>query len=393
MRVVHVTPYFAPAFSYGGPPRSILGLSKALVRAKVDVEVVTTTANGAADLPASRNGGELFEDVRVRYLPRAWPRRLFAARGLARELASAAARADIVHVHGLWNAPAWLGAHEARAADRPYVLAPRGMLQPGALAHRAWRKRVAYPIIERRNLQRAALLHATSAAERRTLERLGLDVPIAMIPNGVDVGGAASAPHGALRRRLGLDGRAPLVLFLGRVHPIKRLDLLALAFERVLTSVSDAHLVLAGPVDWSYRRQLEPLFARSAAAVHWLGEVGQSEKWEVFADANVFVMCSNSESFGTTVVEAMASGVPIVVTDTCPWEEVESIGCGHWISQRPGAIADALVRVLSNTAAATAMGERGRAAARARYDWDWIASLMIDHYARAIAAARAGTRS
>jgi glycosyltransferase involved in cell wall biosynthesis len=88
----------------------------------------------------------------------------------------------------------------------------------------------------------------------------------------------------------------------------------------------------------------------------------------------------------------MASGVPIVVTDTCPWEEVESIGCGYSIPQRSDAIAGALVRLLSDAAAATAMGDRGRAAARARYDWDAIARSMIEHYARAIAGARAGSR-
>src|SRR5215470_17302618 len=106
MRVLHVTPYFAPAFRYGGPPRSILGLCRALIAAGVDVEVFTTTANGAEPLTAAPRG-VVYEDVRVRYFPLAWPKRYWRARGLRAALRRAAARADLIHVHCLWNITSW----------------------------------------------------------------------------------------------------------------------------------------------------------------------------------------------------------------------------------------------------------------------------------------------
>ena len=161
MRVLHVTPYFAPAFRYGGPPRSVLGLCRALLRAGVEVEVLTTTADGPSELPSSPLEGDLYEGVPVRYLPRGFPRRVFGARGLGAALDAAIARSDLVHVHGLWSAPGWAAGRHARRARVPLVISPRGMLDPGSIAPHAWRKRIAYRLIERRGLLDAAFIHAT----------------------------------------------------------------------------------------------------------------------------------------------------------------------------------------------------------------------------------------
>ena len=106
MKVLHAAAYFAPAFGYGGPPRSILELCRGLARIGVEVEVFTTTADGAAELPASPPEGDRYEGLTVRYFPLAAPRRLFAARGLARAIEARVAGFDVVHAHGLWNVPA-----------------------------------------------------------------------------------------------------------------------------------------------------------------------------------------------------------------------------------------------------------------------------------------------
>src|SRR5438128_75280 len=114
MRVLHVTPYFAPAFCYGGPPRSILGLCRGLRQAGVEVQVFATTANGASDLPESPLGGDCYDGIPVRYFPRAFPRRFFGLAGLGAALTSGIVQYDIVHIHGLWNVPAWTAARHAQ---------------------------------------------------------------------------------------------------------------------------------------------------------------------------------------------------------------------------------------------------------------------------------------
>src|SRR5262245_34384912 len=128
LRVLHVSAYFAPAFRYGGPPRTILGLCQALGRAGADVDVFTTTANGAEPLPAAPDG-TVYEGVRARYFPLDWRGIGWHAAGLAAALQREARRADLVHVHGLWNFTAWAGINAAEAAGIPYAISPRGMLQ------------------------------------------------------------------------------------------------------------------------------------------------------------------------------------------------------------------------------------------------------------------------
>jgi glycosyltransferase involved in cell wall biosynthesis len=384
LRVLHVAPYFAPAFAYGGPPRNILGLCRALQRTGVDVQVFTTTAGGAARAPLAVPHVDRYAGVPVRYFPHAFPRRVFGARGLGAALGSDLPGYDLAHVHGLWHLPGWTTARLARKAGRPYVISPRGMLDPGSVSHHARRKRLAYRLVERRLLGGAALLHAGSADEARTLADHG--GPVVTLPNGVDVPESEVVARGSFRQRLGLATDVPMIVFLGRIHPQKRLDLLAAAFAEVSVRQPSAHLVIAGPDDGD-RRRVEPLFAPLGRAVHWLGEVMEPSKWALLADADALVMCSESESFGSSALEALAAGVPVVVTRSCPWEEVEREGCGFWVTQDAGAIAAGLLALLSERGRARAMGEKGRALARAKYSWDVIGRGMADQY-RAVIARR-----
>ena len=386
MRVLHITAYFAPAFAYGGLPRSVLGLVSALQRAGVEVEVFTTTANFDDELPASRPGGDCYEGVAVRYFPRAFPRRLFGARGLEAALESRAGSDDVVHTHGLWNYPAWTMARYARRRRIPYVLSPHGMLDAGAMAHHALRKRLAFRLLERRNLTGAALLHAASSLEARSLERWARGIPLAIVPNGVELRPEPPPAREGFRRSLGLPPDTPLIVFLGRVHPIKRLDLLAAAFDRIRAVRPGAHLLIAGPDEDGHRSRLEPHFAGAGPAVRFMGELGEFAKWTLLANADVLVMCSQSESFGRSVVEALAAGLPVVVTRTCPWQQVETAGCGFWVAHTAEAIADATLEVLRDPASARRMGERGRALARSTYSWDAIARTMARHYETVVSA-------
>ena len=157
--------------------------------------MVTTTANGDAPLPASPAGGDHFDGVPVRYVASAFPRRFFGARVRAPLLAGLA-RADVCHIHGVWNVPEWWASSLARARKVPYVVSPRGMLQPQAVRQGRWRKAVAYRLLDRANLRGAALLHATSEQEAGALRDLALGVPIAVVPNGVDLDAAQQAPRG-----------------------------------------------------------------------------------------------------------------------------------------------------------------------------------------------------
>lgn len=387
MRVLHVTPYFAPAFRYGGPPRSVLGLCQGLQRAGIHVDVLTTVANGPTDLTPSPPEGDEYDGVPVRYVPRGFPWLFFGAR-LQGPLAAALARADLLHIHGIWNAPEWSAARLAKVRGVPYVMSPRGMLHPAArrLGH-VWRKRIAYGLLERSRLAGADLLHATSETEAEVLRTLGLAVPILVVPNGVDAAAATKAKPG-FRARLGIAPHAFVILYLGRIHPIKRLDLLADAFAKVRDTHRATHLVLAGPDEHGHLAGVMRRLPSHAGFVHAIDVPSEDDKWALLGDANVSVQCSDSESFGLAVVEAMAAGVPVVVTRTCPWPDIEARECGFWVEQTVPAIAEAIRTLLGDPTRAKAMGERGAAFARERYSWDVIAHTMAASYAGVIAQRR-----
>jgi glycosyltransferase involved in cell wall biosynthesis len=380
LRVVHVCAYFAPAFVYGGPPRSVLGLCRAQRDAGVDVRVVTTTANGDSDLDDAIVARGEYAGVPVRYCAREWPRSIFYAPSLRKVVASELAGADLLHIHGLWNATVWSAAAAARDQRKPYVLSPRGMLSPAALAHDRWRKRLVYPLADRRVVGDAKRLHATSPVEFDALNRMPEAGRAVYVPNGVELAPAPDGDDRTARERFGLPPAVPLVLFLGRIHPIKRLDLVAAAFGRVVERHAAAHLVIAGPDEEGHRAEVEPLFAPFGAAVTWTGRVDDTAKRQLLEAAAVLVMCSNSESFGMSAAEAMAAGTPVVVTRTCPWPDVESHQTGYWVEQTADAVAAGVNAVLANASAAREMGRKGRMLIASRYSWRHAAAALIHEY-------------
>jgi glycosyltransferase involved in cell wall biosynthesis len=163
-------------------------------------------------------------------------------------------------------------------------------------------------------------------------------------------------------------------------------DLLIEAFALARARRPDAQLVIAGPDEAGLGSMLKSRAREAAGATIWLGEVDRQRARSLLAAASALVMCSDSESFGMSVVEAMDAGVPVVVTKTCSWSEVEQHGAGFWVEQRADAIAEALLRILERPDLAHEMGARGRALVAARYGWDVVARSLAAHYADVVAA-------
>jgi glycosyltransferase involved in cell wall biosynthesis len=339
--------------------------------------VFTTTANGGDPLPPAPDG-TVYEGVRVRYFPLDWRGIGWHAAGLSAALARESRRADLVHVHGLWNFTAWAGVRAAEAAGIPYAISPRGMLQPDAVAHHRVLKAIAYRAVERRHVERATLLHATSDAEARALA--GIGPRVVMLANGVDAPVVSADRIARVRQTFGVPSDADVVLFLGRLHPIKRLDLLADAFAQLRRGGRRATLVIAGPDEAGYRRRIQPLFRDVADDVRWVGGVDEDDKWALLAASRALIQCSDSESFGLAVAEALAAGVPVVVTDRGAWPQLPAVGAGFMVAHQPAAIAGALDRLLADPAAARAMGERGRVWAARTFGWDAIGRAMAGAY-------------
>jgi glycosyltransferase involved in cell wall biosynthesis len=381
LRVLHATPFFAPAYLYGGPMRSVEGLVTELARRGVDVRVLTTDANGAGRLGMG-SGWQMRRGVPVRYLHRWAPPDLAPA--FVWEVYREARHADVAHVMSLFSTSSMVSLLAFELAGKPVVLSPRGSLAPAALSIASTRKKRAWLRAFAPALRRAAIFHATSDAEAESITRvLGPEARVRVVPNGTDLEPLAAA---AARKASGLSSPARIGA-LGRIHPIKALDRLVEATALLAARGVDLELSLAGPVeDAGHLADLRRLAARGAAAgrVRFLGELGGDAKLDFLAQCRVLCLASHSESFGNVVVEALAALTPVVAARGTPWSDLETRGAGRWVDSAPASLADALEPYLRDEALARAAGERGRALVEEKFTWSVVAEAMEKVYAEAV---------
>jgi glycosyltransferase involved in cell wall biosynthesis len=389
LRVLHVIP--ALAARYGGPSTALLPMVAALNRQPgLQVEIAATDADGAGGSlnPAALNAGSMPLHLFRRNFSERWK---FSA-GLWRWLRQHAGDYDLLHVHALWSFATAAACSAARRHRVPVILRPCGMLSDYTWQRSAWEKWLYWAAIERRNLRTARCFHVTSQQEKEELARLPLTpgTQIEVIPQGVEAQAWEVEPQpDYLRQRCGEQvGHRPMVLFLSRLHPKKGIvDLLLPAFAHLKT---DAFLVLAGGPDGHepgheavVRATVERLGLAGRVAL--LGPVPDRERWALFDGAALLALPSHAENFGIVVAEAMARGLPVVVSDAVQaGEHVLRAEAGRVVPRDAAALAATLDDLLADARTRAEMGRRGRDYARDHFSWDRIAEQMATMYRRVL---------
>jgi glycosyltransferase involved in cell wall biosynthesis len=350
---------------------TVTSLCSWLASAGAEVTLVTGWAmeTGAPEvMPAGRVQLERYE----RHPTRLWD--FLAGGAMRRVLMPLVKRTDVLHCHGLWHAD---GAHASRlawGAGVPYLVSCKGMAQPWALEQRKLKKAVALWIWQKRVLERAAVLHATSLLEKDALRALGLSNPVAMIPCGVD------APEEVIRRPK-KERKQRRALFLSRLHPSKGVEDLLRAWAALRPE--GWTLRVTGPSDGRYEELLKNLAQELGIAedVEFLTPVFGMERWKVMVDAELFVLPTYSENFGMVIAEALAAGLPVVTTEAAPWERITEWGCGWRVKTGEEALTEALSQALRIGPERLAeMGERGQRMSRKELSWEKAAQEMLQVY-------------
>ncbi len=288
--------------------------------------------------------------------------------------------ADLLHVHGLWTYASWVSWRWARrAAPRRYIVSTHGMLNESALAISRWKKRIATPTFQERQLNAASCLHALCEPELNAIRKQGFRGPVCVIPNGVDVGVTSTDEPPPWAQLVPSDSK--VLLYLGRIHPIKNLDTLVNAWASI-DHARDWHMVLAGWGPTDYVQQLRQLAAeRAPGRVHFVGATYGTAKVSALQNADAFVMPSLSEGVPVSVLEAWAHRLPVAMTQGC------NLGVGFERDaalQLPGSAREMghTLNELTNVSASKLkqMGENGRALVEQRYSWDRIAHEMFAVY-------------
>jgi glycosyltransferase involved in cell wall biosynthesis len=331
---------------------------------------------------------------------------------------------DIIHVHAIWGCAAHVACRTARRKNLPYIVAPRGMLEPWSLQQKKLKKLLAMWLYQGKDLQRATALHATAESEAEQFRKLGFTQPIIVSPNGVEF------PENMPPRVFRSDGKKT-ALFLSRIHPKKGLIELVEAWAEVKRQLAvegqrseDAtlvtnelmnyrtnelfnwHVEYAGPDYDGHLTQVQNRIRELGVEddFTYLGSLGDNEKWTAYRRADVFVLPTYSENFGIVVAEALYAGIPVITTKGAPWagllgvlesssrnaenrcqsatNELEASGrCGWWIDVGVGPLVQALLEVttLSDDERLT-MGENGRRLVESNYTWPAIAKKMAEAY-------------
>jgi glycosyltransferase involved in cell wall biosynthesis len=375
MRVLHTIASLDPRT--GGPARSVPNLALALRRAGVSVALWTPGAQNESWLAPLREAGVEIHSGDLADLP----------------------DFDLIHDHGVWLSNNRRVAAHAHARGTPRIVSPRGMLEPLAMNHKKWKKRLAWWLYQRKDLRTASALHATAESEAVQFRKLGFQQRIIVAANGVaklnpeplqthplekhTPGARDPGPAGypESRRSAISDTPPKTALFLSRIHPKKGLPLLVDAWSRI--KPKDWRMRIVGPDEGGHRQEVEALVARAGLTDEWTfeSEMDGDAKWNCYQEADLFILPTYSENFGICVAEALASGVPVITTTGTPWGGLREHQCGWWISPDAEALANALeVATATSQEDLRAMGERGKAWMSRDFTWGAIAQQMAAAY-------------
>lgn len=356
--------------SGGGPSRSSQGLVAGLCAAGVDAWLMTLRHG---EMPWIKGVDKFIN-------------------GGSFEAAVAQVKPDIVHLHGIWQYELHRCAVICRRKRIPYVIAPRGMLEPWSLKTKRLKKRIARFLYQDNDLKKAAALHATAASEAEQFRRLGFTNPVIISPNGVNV------PNKKQTNVRAESGKFRRALFVSRMHAKKGVLELVEAWVRVKPQGWQCELVytLNGVEERAYEANVKKKIVElgmtfgteltSNADFILTGPLNDDAKWAAYARADLFVLPTYSENFGIVVAEAIWAGVPVITTKGTPWQELEVCRCGWWIDLPPKASLDVALReaMALPRDILREMGARGRKLVEEKYLWKAVCGAIVKGYRRIV---------
>jgi glycosyltransferase involved in cell wall biosynthesis len=393
MHIVFVIPYFHPALEYGGQPKSSYDLARSLTRRGHRVTVLTTDSGGHSRLPL-KNGFATehnLEGIQVFYYPNlsnylAFHQRLFLPIGLFRNIRRHLAGCDLVHVHELRSSPTVAAYKAAKKLQLPFILSTHGGLQ--------WLgKRTAKYMFDKiwgqSILRHASKLIAISPVEEQDARAFGAKAEqIRLLPNAVFSEDYSELPHhGEFRRRWNIRAEK-IVLFLGRLHWIKGADLLIDALSESGPSLTNVHLVIAGPDDGQERELRRKIEAAGLTNLTtFTGYLDHAAKLQAFVDAALVAIPSRSEVFAITALEALLCGRPVVLSSACGLFPMPGSDCGVWKFKSEN-VKDLATTLSTSLSANEFVSSKGREFVIREFSPEAIAKRAEVIYQEAMAAAK-----
>lgn len=362
MRVIHTVPAISEEAS--GPSYSVVRLCESLLKEGHDVTL------SVLDWTPQATPCRFVKSFPLGMGPRRLGRSPEMYRWLAQQATSRSV--DIIHNHSLWMMPNVYPGIVAHRHKIPLAISPRGTLSTWARESGSVLKRFFWPLVQKPALLATVCFHATAESEYEDIRRMGFRQPVAIIPNGIDMPEPTPKQDSTLRT----------LLFLGRVHPKKGLDMLLPAWKAVQDHFPEWRLVIAGPDNDGYLGRMQNLAARlNLQRIEFVGALRGAQKWDAYHQADLFVLPTYSENFALTVAEALSSGIPAIVSKGAPWARLTEKRAGWWIEIGRDPLVNCLIQALARTPAQLSdMGQQGRSWMKEEFSWDCLGSRMGHTY-------------
>jgi glycosyltransferase involved in cell wall biosynthesis len=349
----------------------------------VEVSVFTTDSGRDRRMPVPLNQQVESEDIKIYYFKTDFSLKYAYSRGLAEACRQHIKNFDLVHVTSFWCYPALAAIPAARHSRVPYLVSTHGTLRKANLQDHLVKKWLYYLAVERRNVTGAAAIHYTTAMERELDAFHRFRTPSFIVPNGFNLEEFDGLMDMLEAKKIwGINPKAQVVTFIGRLHKVKALDLLIKAMSEPPLQAQEVQLLLAGP-DGGEEQALRKLAMDLGveARVRFLGMVSPQDRNNLLAASDILALVSTNENFGITPVEAMLARVPVLLSEHVGISrEVLADGAGLVVPLKVEAIAQALGQMLAEPAKLKEMGQRAAIKARERYDINVVGTQMARAY-------------
>lgn len=379
MRILHCVASLAPR--HGGPTVAVLGMVRAQRELGIDAVILSSDddVGGRLDVPL-RQWTE-HEGVPVLFLPRVKARQhTLVGFTYTPEypvwMRKHVGEFDFVHVHTVFSHPANTAMQACRRAGVPYCVRPLGQLCHWSLQQRRLVKKLQLALWTRRNIDAARFIHCTAVMEARETASEGFRSPCQVLPHGIHMPPRITDARAGLRSLVCLPAERPVVVFMSRVHPKKGIELLLEAASRLSPSFD---LVIVGTGDADYLAGLQQkASALLPGRVYWMGFKEGEDKWRVLQGADLFVLPSHSENFGIAVLEAIACGLPVVISDQVALEdEVRKHALGRVVPLELEPLSQAMQELLAAPDERAGISTRAIATAEECFSWPAAARRLI----------------
>ncbi len=368
MKILYVLP--SGNASYGGPVQVVQSYIKECKKKGVDAAIFPkySVSRTVYLFP-------FYKGFKLTYFP--------GLKELFMTLRSSIMKADLVHINGLWSAPTVIASYFSKKLHIPYIISPHGMLSEWGFKQNNLGKRTLLFIAEKENLRKASAVHLFCDEELEYFEKFGINTSIFILPNGVDLAHFNDLPpKNVLEQKYPELKNKKIALFLGRIHPKKGFDVLIPSLANARHKVPNLHLIIAGPDEQNYKKEVSLLISKYSVekSVTFTGFADGDLKKMLLGGADFFILPSYQEGDSVAIKEAMAAGLPVIITPYCHFSEVKWSKAGLVVDTQIEEISNAIIQFCRDANMRVEMGKNARALIEQKYTWDRISGKLIEIY-------------